>query len=272
MNDSLRQVIKKITPPIFLDIFRRGITKYGFFGNFSTWEDAVNASTGYNSDEIIRKVKESLLKVKSGEAVYERDSVLFDKIHYSWPLLTGLLWIASQKANRLNILDFGGSLGSSYFQNRKFLIHLKELSWNIVEQEKMVKCGKKYFENEHLNFYYNLVDCIKEQKPNAILLSSVIQYIEKPYDLLKKIINYGLEFIIIDRTAFIKGDKGRLTVQKVSPKIYKASYPAWFFSETKFLKYFEGRYELVEEFDALGNDMANIPSRYKGFIFRRNKC
>ena len=265
----LKQIIKKITPPIFLDIFRRGITKYGFFGNFPTWEGAVNASTGYNSDEIIKKVKRSLLKVKSGEAVYERDSVLFDKIHYSWPLLASLLWIASQKGNKLNLIDFGGSLGSSYFQNRKFLLHLKELKWNIVEQKKIVECGKKYFENEHLNFYYNLVDCIKEQNPDLILLSSVIQYIEKPYDLLKKIINYGLEFIIIDRTAFIKGDKDRLTIQKVSPKIYKASYPAWFFSETKFLKYFEEEYKLIEEFEALGKDMANIPSRYKGFIFRR---
>ena len=265
----LKQIIKKITPPIFLDIFRRGITKYGFFGDFLTWKDAINASTGYNTDEIIKKVKDSLLKVKSGEAVYERDSVLFDKIHYSWPLLAGLLWITSQKGNRLNLIDFGGSLGSSYFQNRKFLLHLKELKWNIVEQEKMVECGKKYFETDYLKFYFNLDDCVKEQNPDAILLSSVIQYIEKPYDLLKKIINYGLEFIIIDRTAFIKGDEDRLTVQKVSPKIYKASYPAWFFSETKFLKYFEGRYKLVEEFEALGKDSANVPSRYKGFIFRR---
>ena len=266
----LRQIIKKITPPIFLDIFRRRISKYGFFGNFLTWKDTVNASTGYNTNEIIKKVKHSLLKVKSGEAIYERDSVLFDKIHYSWPLLTCLLWIASQKGNRLNLIDFGGSLGSSYFQNRKFLVHLKELKWNIIEQEKMVECGKKYFENEYLKFYFSLDDCIKEQNPDAILLSSVIQYIEKPYGLLKKIINYGLEFIIIDRTAFVKGDKDRLTVQKVSPKIYKASYPAWFFSETKFLKSFEGRYELIEEFNAL--DRANISSTYKGYIFRRKKC
>jgi putative methyltransferase (TIGR04325 family) len=267
MNDSLSQVIKKITPPIFLDIFRRRISKYGFFGNFLTWKDAVNASTGYNTNEIIKKVKHSLLKVKSGKAIYERDSVLFDKIHYSWPLLAGLLWIASQKGNRLNLIDFGGSLGSSYFQNRKFLLHLKELRWNIVEQKKMVECGEKYFENEYLKYYFNLDDCIKEQNPDTIILSSSLQYIEKPYSLIRKIINNKFDFIIIDRTPFIEGDKDRLTVQKVSPKIYKASYPAWFFSETNFLKYFEGRYELVEEFNAF--DKANIPSRYKGFIFRR---
>lgn len=272
--NRLKQIVKKITPQIFLDIFiyRRGITKYGFFGNFSTWKDAVKVSTGYSSNEIIKKVKESLLKVKAGEAIYERDSFLFDKIHYSWPLLAGLLWIASQRGNRLNLIDFGGSLGSSYFQNRKFLMHLKELKWNIIEQEKMVECGKKYFETDCLKFYFNIDDCIEEQNPDLILLSSVIQYIEKPYDLLNKIINYGLEFIIFDRTAFIKGNNDRLTVQKVPPIIYKASYPAWFFSEIKFLKYFEEKYELVEEFEALGKDSANIPSEDKGFIFRRKKC
>lgn len=85
-------------------------------------------------------------------------------------MLASLSWIASQEGNRLNLINFGGSLGSSYFQNRKFLLHLKELKWNIVEQKKMVECGKKYFENEHLNFYYNLVDCTKEQNPDLILL------------------------------------------------------------------------------------------------------
>lgn len=151
-------------------------------------------------------------------------------------------------------------------------MHLKELRWNIVEQKKMVECGKKYFETDCLKFYFNIDDCIEEQNPDLILLSSVIQHIEKPYDLLKKIISCGLEFIIIDRTAFVKGDKDRLTVQKVSPKIYKASYPAWFFDENKFLNCFKGRYKIVEEFEALGKDNANITSRYKGFIFRRKKC
>lgn len=61
---------------------------------------------GYNSDEIIKKVKQFLLKVKSGKAVYERDSILFDKIYYSRPLLAGLLWIACQRGDRLNLIVF----------------------------------------------------------------------------------------------------------------------------------------------------------------------
>jgi len=35
--------------------------------------------------------------------------------------------------------------------------------------------------------------------------------------------------------AFIAGDKDRLTVQHVPASIYRASYPAWFFSWERFL-------------------------------------
>lgn len=34
---------------------------------------------------------EATLKVKRGEAVFERDSVLFDEIQYSWPVTAALI-------------------------------------------------------------------------------------------------------------------------------------------------------------------------------------
>ena len=100
----------------------RIIVSYEWFtGDYSSWEEALKFCDGYNKPNILEKVKNSLLKVKKGEAVYERDSVLFDHIEYSMPLLVSLLYMTTVYKNNLNILDFGGSLGSSYFQNRKFL-------------------------------------------------------------------------------------------------------------------------------------------------------
>lgn len=97
----------------------------------------------------------------------------------------------------------------------------------------------------------NLYDCIKEHNPDVIILSGSLQYIEKPYSLIGKIINNKFDFIIIDRTPFMEGDKNRLTVQKVSPKICKASYHAWFFSETKFLEsFFDNKeFEVLQKFN-----------------------
>ena len=73
------------------------------------------------AQDILDKVLAATLKVKQGQAVFERDSVLFDEIEYSWPLLAGLMWAAASNGGKLNVLDFGGALGSSYYQNRKFL-------------------------------------------------------------------------------------------------------------------------------------------------------
>ena len=247
--------------------------KYGWHGNYSSWEDAKKDSVGYDSDLILDKVKNSLLDVKNGEAIYERDSILFDKIEYSWPLLAALLWIANKNMGKLNIIDFGGSLGSTYFQNRPFLKDLSELRWNIIEQKKFVECGQHYFEDDHLKFYFNLDECIAQQDPDAIILSSVLQYIESPYDLLEKIIGLNFTYIIFDRTSFLEHGKDRITVQKVPIHIYNASYPAWVFEKKKLLDFFKGKYELIAEFEAyVGNEFyigTNIKAGDKGFIFRR---
>jgi len=117
---TIGQIIREITPPIIFRIYKNKAAKYGFWGNYPDWEAAKKASAGYDSEIILKKVTDALLKVKDGEASGERDSVLFDKVQYSWPLLAGLLWIASRNNNRLTLLDFGGSLGTSYFQNKLF--------------------------------------------------------------------------------------------------------------------------------------------------------
>lgn len=247
---------------------------YGWHGNYSSWNEAEKECTGYASDIIFEKVKKALLKVKNVEAIYERDSVLFDHIEYSWPLLAGLMWIAAKGNNKLNIIDFGGSLGSTYYQNRNFLKELDELRWNIVEQRKFVEYGKKYFEDNQLKFYSDIEKCIRENNSNAILFSAVIQYLEKPHDLIKKILNFNFEYIIIDRIGVLNIGEDRLTVQKVSPRIYNASYPCWFFNEEKFLGMFMKKYTLITDFSAEKGSVINLGNAtagWKGYIFKLNK-
>lgn len=248
------------------------LKKWGWEGNYKSWQDAKQKSIGYDADNILEKVKGALLKVKNGEAVYERDSVIFDHIEYSWELLSVLMWIAAQSKGELNIIDFGGSLGSTYYQNKQFLDTLSFVTWNIVEQPNFVEGGKRSFENDELRFYYTIDDCIKftDKKIQGILFSSVLQYLEEPYVLLEEIIKRKFKYIIIDRTGFSLNDKMRLTIQKVHPKIYDALYPCWFFSETDLLHFLsEKGYRLLFDFDSL--DVTNIPAKYKGFVFELNK-
>lgn len=267
----MENAVRELIPPVVLKMIRRMLGRQIYSGNFASWDDAKNASGGYDSELILIKVRDALLKVKQGEAVYERDSVLFDEVQYSWPLLAGLLWITSLNGNKLNIADFGGSLGSTFYQNRKFLAHLPELQWSIVEQRNFVECGKQHFETDLLKFYNTLDECIAERHPDIILLCSVIPYLEKPYEFLQEVVSKGFTYIILDRTYFLNSEDDRLTVQSVPPQIYTASYPAWFLSKEKFLRLLEPIYELVAEFDALAGEipLLDVTACEKGFVFRK---
>jgi len=262
--ETTKSFAKKVLP----DNLVRLITGffYGWNGDYPSWDEALKRSSGYDAKLILEKVSVSAGKVRDGLAVYERDSVLYDEIEYSYPVLSGLLWIAGQNEGRLNVMDFGGSLGSSYYQNKMFLDSIKDLNWCIVEQPAFVEEGKNYFSNDRLHFFNTPEDCFNTFAINVIHLSSVLQYLEDPYKLLDAFLSKQVKYIIIDRTSFIDGND-RITIQKVHPAIYKASYPCWFFNKSKFVTYLGSSYELILEFDAL--DRANIRSEFKGFIFRR---
>lgn len=263
----MKQFIKSLIPPILLEAMRKlKNNKYGWHGNYANWAETQKASTGYDSNEILQKVRTSLLKVKNGEAIYERDSVIFDEIQYSWPLLAGLMF-ASAKSGGLKVLDFGGSLGSTYFQNKKFLDELDDVLWCIVEQKHFVDVGKQDFEGKRLKFFYDVKSCVDSEKPNVLLLSSVLQYIEKPYELLDEILKYDFEFVIFDRTPFSLNSQDTIKLQVVPPSIYNASYPCWFFDFDKLVAYFEEKYKLIEVFDSL--DGKNSEYEFKGFIMRK---
>ncbi|MFA6144565.1 MAG: methyltransferase, TIGR04325 family [Sulfurimonas sp.] len=250
----MKKILKSLTPPILFNLSNQYRTKnYGWFGDYSSWEEAQKNSSGYDNKKILEKVRTSLLKVKHGEALYERDSVLFDEIHYSWPLLSGLLLASSKSGGSLRVLDFGGSLGSTYYQNKKFLDQLENVSWNVVEQKHFVDVGKKDFADERLHFYYDIDSCVQEQHPNVLILSSVMQYIESPYTLLDTLLKNNFDFVLLDLMA-ISTSKERLTIQIVDPKIYTADYPCWMLDIDIINNIFiKNSFELISNFTALND-------------------
>ena len=255
-----------------MGIFKTFIDKYGdkkqFMGPYHLWIEAMENSVGYSCEEIFKKTKEARLKVIRGEAAYERDSVVFNEIQISWPLLAGLLWIASKGNNSLNLLDFGGSLGSSYYQNRSFLSHLNVLKWNIVEQKPYVDWGKEKLCDSDLQFFNTMEECCSAVMPDTILLSGVLMYLESPYAFLSQVMDKKFKYVLLDRTTFLEEEQDVLMVQKVPLEIFDASYPCWFFSLKKIRDLFLHDYKLIAEFD--GFEKADVSGAlFKGFIFER---
>lgn len=248
-------------------------SSYGWFGNYSNWDDLTDSVGGYSEVSILEKTKDALLKVKSGTAIYERDSVVFDKVEHPFPLLTCILRSAAILQRPLHIIDFGGSLGSTYFQTKDLIGADICASWNIVEQPHYVTAGKEHFEDERLKFYPSIDACLRVQDADLILLSSSVQYLPEPHRFLKELVSYDFDFVIFDRTAFHYGKQDRLTLQIVPPEIYKAAYPAWFFQEDRFLTHFTADYETVCEFPSYVKGESIIPIDHepigynKGFYF-----
>ena len=238
-------------PPILFRLLRTLVRRGGggeairFEGDFATWEEASAQCTGYDAEPILGKVLEATLKVERGEAAYERDSVLFSEIEYVWPLLAGLMWAAARSGGRLNVLDFGGALGSSYFQNRKFLDTLPEVRWNIVEQAHYVDAGRANIQDERLRFYSTIEECLRATQPNVVVLSSVLQYLKSPIEVINKLSVAGAALLIIDRTSFSADTKDKILIQQVLPGIYTASYPMWVFSEQAFINILDADWCLV---------------------------
>ncbi|QNK61057.1 methyltransferase, TIGR04325 family [Pedobacter sp. PAMC26386] len=248
-------------------------SQYGWFGNHPNWDVLAASVDGYSSPNILDITKNSLLQVKNGNAIYERDSVLFDKIVHPFPLLTCLFRSAYLLKRPMNILDFGGSLGTTYFQTKHFIGPDICASWNIVEQEHYVSVAKEHFEDHCLKFFSSIEACLQVQKIDLVLLSGSVQCLPEPHLFLQKLAGYNFDFIIFDRTAFHHGEQDRLTLQVVPPEIYKAAYPSWFFNEENFLNHFAPGYTTFCDFTSYveGESLMNIdhqPVGYdKGFYF-----
>lgn len=261
----MKSFIKSLTPPVVFDFInnRRG-TRWQ--GEFKNWNDALGKSSGYNSDNVFEAVLKSALLAKSDHEGFERDGVFFKEKKYSLPISMGILLSLQNRA--VNVLDFGGSLGSSYFQHRSLLKKFDSVAWSVVEQEKFVEIGQAKFQDKSLMFYSDVDEVFKDRSPDVLIFSSVLQYLEDPYLILTKCLEKDFQYVVIDRTPFSK--RNHIKLQVVDSTIYSASYPCWFFSEEEFIDFFRVRgWLLVSSF--LNEEGVRAGAQFKGMIFERSK-
>lgn len=232
--NKLRMLCKGLMPPVIYESLKRLFKKRAIRGSFANWTEALNNSIGYNSNEILERVlKATLVAIQNGG--YERDGVHFNSEEYSWPVACGVLMGALGRAEGTQVLDFGGALGGLYLQHRKILNRIPNLRWSVVEQPHFIEAAKKNILVHNLDFHYSFFDYLLSSKPNIIVFSSVLQYLENPDEILDEVAKSGAKYLIIDRTPFQIGMDHSIKVQHVSRDIYNASYPIRIFSKQFFL-------------------------------------
>lgn len=262
-----RRVWRALLPPIISRPLARRFLDVRYIGDYGSWAAASRASTGYDAPNILAQVIASARSVREGRAAFERDGVAFKMPDYRWPLVACLLREAIKHEGSLRVLDFGGSLGSTYFQNCPLLNGLKELRWGVVEQTAFVEAGRREFASDELSFHATMDEALQAVAPNVVLFSGVLGWIEDPHAILDRAVAAAVSAILVDRTPLTPLDRDVAKVQLVPSSIYRASYPCWFLSRERFLAHFSGCYTLRSEFPQID---APVPgSSFGGFYFER---
>lgn len=219
-----------------------------FEGPFPSWADAVSAShsEGWDSPSVLHRTLDAALKVRDGLAEFQQDSVVMTNIIYS-PTILAFLCLILSRYDSVNVVDVGGQLGTSYFQNRRILRSLGSIpaTWNIVETEAFARLGMQHLQTSELKFFPSI-----QEAPisNAVLFSGSLQYVSNPFEILEYVIDGGATVIALDRVALHPGREHEIFVQH-APTIYGASFAVWQFSRDTLVGWFEDRgFKLVGQF------------------------
>lgn len=233
----LKSFFKQILPFGVLNLWRRFQSQKAavhFAGDFLSWEALPDG--GYDNAEIADKVLKSTQAVIDNHAQYERDSVLFYEDGLEYPLLCSLQDVLMRCHGKLNVIDFGGAMGSTFWKYRKYLFALNsQVEWHVIEQPLFIQTAERLQYDAPLFFHSNLEDNSEIIKnANLVLFSSVLQYLPNYAYFLKKM--SPIKNVIIDRTPeFVTSKTSQLTMQYVKEPIYNANYGMQVFASKQLL-------------------------------------
>lgn len=264
MKTTAKQRIRRLVPAAMHRWWRHTFGWKWFEGDYATWAEARAASSGYDDAAVLVRVRTAIRAVRAGHAAWERDGVTFTEPAVYAPLLAALR--VSVEGGCLNLVDFGGSLGSTWWQYRTALTGLSAVRWRVVEQPHFVDAGRE-FSDDVLAFYASLDEALAGTKPGTILLSSVLPYLEHPRDLLADVVRRRFRHVIIDRTPVLNGECDRLVVQRNPPSLGGGSYPCWLFARASLLTPFQRDYRLAAEWPGFDDIAPGVD--FRGFLLER---
>lgn len=250
---------KSVMQGTIFSIFRKPALPYS--GPYARWEDALSHSTGWDSPIVLDMVSVATENLLKGSYEYERDGVNFAKKPPVDPLKSCLKDLAGEVEN---IIDFGGGLGGTFFNNLDIYKN-REVNWIVIEQENFVKAGNLLADKYSVDVdFINAFEEVSVRKIDLVIFSGVLHYIENWASILNEAISRDAKYILVDRTPF--HELGNQIFVQENPGYYqtKVSYPCWLLNLDQFMSSIQG-YSLVRTwispFDA---------DNHKGFLLRKN--
>jgi len=219
MIEGFRRLVSRLSP--------RSRFLSSFDDRFASFTEAAQAAGGYDSPAIDDRSLHAARSVIEGNAVFERDGVVFTEPDPRQPVVDAIVLTNRSRsdASPLRLLDVGGGLGSSYWQNIAQLPS-EAITWTIVERPSL--CEKARDLPEHPIVYRSDLRQALDEHWDVVLFSSVLQYLAEPHQVLAAA-GAACSTIIVDRTPMHAGVDDVVCVQTTPAHIYEASYPAWIF-------------------------------------------
>jgi len=191
---TIRQVIGPVYRLVIPNQLRLG-------GPYSSYLEAISYATGYDSPVIASKVEEATRAVLEGRGAYERDGTVFQVR----PYLKINQILKNLVTPKTVIADFGGGLGGLYINSPElFPLGCRRI---VIEQTSMVYTGRRI--TEEYDLAIDFIDSNSQAIPklDVLVLSSVLQYLEKPWAVVEWLIqSSNPEVVILDRTAIRRGE------------------------------------------------------------------
>ena len=99
-----------------------------------------------------------------------------------------------------------------------------------------------------------------------------MQYLEEPAVVLDALCKHDFRFVIFDRTATTTRRTSRITVQRVPPEIYPASYPARFLSDRDLLVPLAEHYRILSEWKSYWDRTELEDCAFSGYLLERRQA
>lgn len=199
---TFRDALRMVLPYGVVQAIRRH--NRGILGSYRTWEDALQATGPYQPEMTV--LIETVRKYRDREPSFLNRYDPSSRVIW-YPLLAGLLTAGIRCEGRLSVLDFGGSLGQTWFGLEYALRYLPfPTTWCVVDQRECVEAGAQLFQSDQLRFYASVEAAASAQASNTVVCSSTLQYLDQPYDTLDMLARLRVPNIILDRTVISNGD------------------------------------------------------------------
>ncbi len=187
---SYKSIIKKLIPPIILELFRKKDSKYIWEGIYNHRLDVPTINAGYDNENrinyLIKDAQLALIQSKKNQFKgFER--------HIAFGLIASLV---NKKDGMVRVLDFGGGAGTGFVQLISTLINRKNIQYDIVELYKTCLACENLFPEEIGVKFINTIPN-KRNYFDIVYACSSLQYIDNYQDLLFQLANLNANYLLI---------------------------------------------------------------------------